>query len=194
MMCLLLRLRSLRGQRGRQALLPVSQESTRYRRVGACESFSPSTLYSTNLRTEVFFENRRILDSWIRRSQCYGLFEGGGRLIVLAQLVEAEAQVILGFRRLRIGLERFLKTIGRDIHVALLVLAHPFVIVRLTRRPDRRHERPVRHWGSRSRASLCRGPKGLLRITRHGGDGKTRKNDTQCQRYLFHNTPPIRHG
>src|SRR4029077_16948192 len=46
MMCLLLRLRSLRGQRGRQALLSVSQESTRYRRVGASESFSPSPLYT----------------------------------------------------------------------------------------------------------------------------------------------------
>src|SRR4029077_5710229 len=175
MMCLLLRLRSLRGQRGRQALLPVSQESTRYRRVGACESFSTSTLYSTTLRTEVFFENRRILDRWIRGSQCYGQLEGGGRLIVLAHLVEAEAQVILGFRRLRIGLDRFLKTIGRDIHVALLVLAHPFVIVRLTRRPDRRHESPVRYRGrgrrgSRNRGSLCREPIRLLRITRHDGD------------------------
>src|SRR5580765_1422990 len=182
MMCLLLRLRSLRGQRGRQALLSVSQESTRYRRVGACESFSPSTLYSTALRTEVFFESRRILDSWIRRSQCYGLLEGGARLIVLSHLVEAEAQVILGFRRLRIGLDRFLKPIGRNIHVALLVLAHPFVIVCLTRRPDRRHESLVRHGSSRSRASLCRELIRLLRITSHDGDGKTHKNDTQCQR------------
>src|SRR5512146_406796 len=75
------------------------------------------------LHPDVLLENRRILDCGLRGGQFQRLLEGSGGLSMFPRLVECEGQVIVGFGKVRIGLDGFLEPFYRDIPVALLIVA-----------------------------------------------------------------------